>query len=301
MRGAGIVAGALLLCPFGASVGQNAPAGNSRIVGTVVDSIRGVGLDGAQVMISGFPGTVTTDSAGRFAIAGLAPGTYEIGAFHPLLDALGLTLTTKPFVLGRDSTAVANLAIPSGKTLAYRYCGNASGKAGPAAVAGRVRDPDSDEPLSGANVSLAWFDLTVSQSRLVRTPHELKTATDSSGFFKFCGLPEDLYGTAQATRAGVSTGEVTVNMSGNALTFENLAIAPPRPAPATGVLRGKVLSLDGKPLAQARVEASPTGVSNVTREDGSFTINEVPTGTQLIVVRHLGFAPISVSVNITSR
>jgi carboxypeptidase family protein/TonB-dependent receptor-like protein len=302
MRGAGIVAGALLLCPFGASVGQNAPAGNSRIVGTVVDSIRGVGLDGAQVMISGFPGTVTTDSAGRFAIAGLASGTYEVGAFHPLLDALGLTLTTKPFVLGRDSTAVANLATPSAKTLASRYCGSELTKSGPAAIAGRVRDPDTDEPVPGATISLAWVDISVSkQSGVVSTPHELHTVSDTSGFFKFCRLPEDLYGTVQATRSGVSTGEIAVSTSGNPLTFENLAIAPPRAVAATGAVRGKVLSPDDKPLAQARVEARPTGVSGVTGVDGTFSIDGIPTGTQLIVVRRLGFAPVGVPVNVTSR
>jgi hypothetical protein len=302
MRGAGIRAGVLLLFPFGAFFGQNAPAGNSRIVGIVVDSIRGVGLEGAQVMVSGFSWTVMTDSVGRFAIDGLAPGTYEVGVFHPLLEALGLTLTTKPFALGRDSTGVANLAIPSGKTLASRYCGNDLTKSAPSAVAGRVRDPDSDEPVSGAAVSLAWVDLAVSEGpRLVSTSHELHAMTDVSGFFKFCGLPEGLYGTVQATRSGVSTGEVTLSTTGNPLTFENLALAPPRAVPATGVVRGKVLSPDNRPLARARVEALATGASYITGDSGTFSINGIPTGTQPIVVRRLGFAPISVSVNVTSR
>ena len=71
--------------------------------------------------------TVITDSLGRFTIDSLAPGTYQIGVFHPLLETLGLTLTTRPFTVGRDSTGVANLAIPSVETLASRYCGTPAG------------------------------------------------------------------------------------------------------------------------------------------------------------------------------
>ena len=302
MRCAAILVGAMILAPVEGVLGQNAPAKTSRITGIVMDSVRGVGLQGADVMVSGLSSTATTDSLGRFAIEGIPPGTYEVGVFHPVIEALGLTLTTKPFVLGRDSTGIANLAIPSGKTLARRYCGSELTQAGPAAVAGRVRDPDDDTPVPGATVSLAWVDIAVSgRTRLVQTPHELHTETDSSGFFKFCGLPEDLDGTVQATHSRVSTGQVPVVTSGNPLTFENLAIARPRVIVARGIVSGTILSADGKPLVGARVEAQPSGVSNVTRYDGYFSLGEVPTGTQLLVVSHAGFAPVSVSVNVTSR
>jgi len=297
-----ILVGAMLLFPFEVLLGQDAAPRTSRITGIVVDSVRGVGLQGAEVMVSGLPSIVATDSLGRFVIEGLAPGTYEVGVFHPVIEALGLTLTTKPFVLGRDSTGIANLAIPSARTLAHRYCGTESIQSGPATVAGRVRDPDTDKPVPGATVSLAWVDIAVSRGkRLVQTPHELHTETDSSGFFKFCGLPDDLDGTVQASQSGVSTGEVAVTTAGNPLTFENLAIAPPRPVPSTGVVRGIVVSLDDKPLARARVEVRPTSVAYVTADDGTFSIGVVPTGTQQIVVRHVGFAPVGVSVNVTSR
>ena len=302
MHCASILVGAMLLSPFEAFFGQVAPSKTSRITGIVLDSVRGVGLQGADVMVSGLSSTATTDSLGRFAIEGIPPGTYEVGVFHPVIEALGLTLTTKPFVLGRDSTGIANLAIPSGKTLARRYCGNELTQAAPAAVAGRVRDPDNDTPVPGASVSLAWVDIAVSgRTRLVQTPHELHTETDSSGFFKFCGLPEDLDGTVQATHSRWSTAEVPVVTSGNPLTFENLTIARPRVIAARGIVSGMVFSADDKPLVGARVEARPSGVSNVTRYDGYFSLGEVPTGTQLIVVSHVGFAPVSVSVNVTSR
>jgi hypothetical protein len=125
--------------------------------------------------------------------------------------------------------------------------------------------------------------------------------TDSSGFFKFCALPEDLDGTLEVGHSGASTGEIAVTTVGNPLTFENLAIAPPRAAPSTGTVRGTVVSLDNKPLARARVEVRPTGVSYVTGDEGTFTIGAIPTGTQVIAVRHVGFAPVAVTVTVRSR
>jgi hypothetical protein len=300
-----MLAGAMLLSPFGAFFGQNAPPKTSRIVGTVVDSVRGVGLPGAEVMVSGLASIVMTDSLGRFAVEGIAPGTYEVGVFHPVIEALGLTLTTKPFVLGRDSTGIANLAIPSGRSLASRYCRSELSKPGPV-VAGRVRDPDTDAPVAGATVWLAWTDIsTVGRKSIVSIPHERQTETDSTGFFKFCGLPEDLGGTVKAMRSGVATGEVPVVTSGNPLTFENLTIAPPitppKLFPTRGLVGGTVFSVDDKPLEGARVEALPARVSNVTKFDGSFSLGEVPIGTQLLIVSHAGFLPVRTSVNVTSR
>ncbi|MEY2457678.1 MAG: hypothetical protein QOK06_2803 [Acidimicrobiaceae bacterium] len=302
MRREAICAGAILLFPFDAFLAQNAPAHTSRIIGIVVDSIDGTGLKGAEVLVSGSPLPVTTDSLGRFSVEGLSPGTYQVGVFHPLLETLGLTLTTKPFSVGRDSTGVADLAIPSVATLASRYCGRELTQARPAAVAGRVRDPDTDDPIQGATVSLSWLDITVSdRTQIVRNPHEMHVSTDASGFFKFCGLPSGIEGTVHAAQSTLLTGEVQVSTSDSPLSFEDLRIAASRSARGSGVVRGIVRSLDDKPLGGARVEAPVNGASSVTKPDGAFRLDSVPAGTQLIVVRQLGFEPISVSVNVTSR
>lgn len=302
MRLQAVCAGAILLFPFDAFFAQSVPAQTSRIIGIVVDSINGTGLKGAEVLVSGRSSPVMTDSLGRFAVEGLSAGTYQIGVFHPLLESLGLTLASKPFSIGRDSTGVANLAIPSVRTLASRYCGKELTTSRPATIAGTVRDPDSDEPIPGATVSLAWLDIAViDRTRIVPTPRELHVDTDASGFFRFCGLPADLEGTVQATRSDLPTAEVPVSTSGSPLAFENLTMAQSRSARGKGAVRGIVRSLDEKPVGGARVEAPVTGVSSLTRADGTFTIDSVPTGTQLIFVRQLGFEPLYVAVNVTSR
>src|ERR1700693_5517179 len=71
--------------------------GRAQIVGMVIDSLNGTYLSGAEVVIEGAKTTLFTDSLGRFRVDSLPPGTYQLGVFHPLLDTLGISLTTQPF------------------------------------------------------------------------------------------------------------------------------------------------------------------------------------------------------------
>ncbi|HXI99118.1 MAG TPA: carboxypeptidase-like regulatory domain-containing protein, partial [Gemmatimonadaceae bacterium] len=150
MRARRMMIGAMLVFAPGTFFAQSPAPKTSRIVGIVIDSLHQSGLEGAEVIVSGLASPVTTDSLGRFSVDSLAPGTYQVGVFHPLIESLGLTLASKPFNVGRDSTGVVSLAIPSATTLASRYCGKEVTAAHPAVVAGRVLDPDTDVPVSAA-------------------------------------------------------------------------------------------------------------------------------------------------------
>ena len=302
MRARRMMIGAMLVFTPGTFFAQSPAPKTSRIVGIVIDSLHQSGLEGAEVIVSGLATPVTTDSLGRFTVDSLVPGTYQVGVFHPLIESLGLTLASKPFNVGRDSTGVVSLAIPSVTTLASRYCGKEVTPAHPAVVAGRVVDPDSDVPVSGARISLAWVDMVVSkETGVVRTPHQLRADADSTGFFRFCGLPADLDAVVQGERSGISTGEVAISTHGSQLTFENLAIASSSENSKKGTVRGTVVSLDNQPVKAARVEAPMWGVAVVTKDDGTFNLEGIPTGTQLIIVRHIGFEVERVTVNVTSR
>jgi hypothetical protein len=96
--------------------------GTAQILGVVVDSLNGRFLSGAEVFIQGAQATLTTDSRGRFRIDSLAPGTYQVGVFHPLLDTLGITIATPPFYLGADSSSSILLAVPSAATIIRGAC-----------------------------------------------------------------------------------------------------------------------------------------------------------------------------------
>jgi hypothetical protein len=233
----------------------------------------------------------------------LAPGTYQVGVYHPLLESLGITLATKPFFLGPDSAAIVRLAVPSVPTLVRRYCGPELSESNSAVVTGRVLDPDDDRPIVGAKASLAWTDISVTkEAGVVRTPHERHALTDSNGQFKICAVPSDLYGTLQAVWGNATTPEIPFSMGGALLAYENLSIAnnvsERRP---TGVVTGHIFTEGGAPVQKARIDIPMSSVTTLSGEDGSFRFPQVLTGTQMLVAYSVGFTPTNGPVNVTSR
>jgi carboxypeptidase family protein/TonB-dependent receptor-like protein len=274
----------------------------SRILGVVGDSVNEAPLRNAEVIVAGLTPTFITDSLGRFTIDSVPPGRYQIGVFHPVLESLGVTLATAPFVVGPDSAAIVNLSVPSVATLVHQYCGAKQSTSMPSSFAGLVLDPETDAPVAGAKVSLAWTDITVNkESGVVRTPHEVHTETNSSGFFKLCAIPSNLNGTLQATRGNASTPEVPVTMRGALLAFQTMSIPSNAESLATGVVTGRVIFEDGKPVAGARLQIPASGVSTATRDDGGFNLTGVQTGTQVLVAMNLGSATAAGPINVTSR
>jgi len=103
--------------PLAAQNPATPSTGKGQIVGVVVDSLDGRFLAGADIVIRGGEPAAHTDSLGKFSIDSLVPGTYQVGVFHDLLDTLGITLLTRPFRVGPDSTMLVVLAVPSAATL----------------------------------------------------------------------------------------------------------------------------------------------------------------------------------------
>ena len=67
-------------------------------------------------------------------------------------------------------------------------------------------------------------------------------------------------------------------------------------------MRGAVVWLDGNPISEARVEAPMWGVAALSRADGTFNLNAVPTGTQLLMTFITsGSMSTRVTVNVTRR
>ena len=159
--------------------------GKAAIAGVVVDSLNGRYLTGADVMIEGAKATIVTDSLGKFRIDSLPPGTYQVGVFHPLLDTLGLTLATKPFHVGADSATFIVLAVPSAATIIRGACPVRPRAQGASAVIGRVLDPETLQPVAGAEVSIAWSQIDVSkEAGIRRTPHVVYDSTNATGAFR---------------------------------------------------------------------------------------------------------------------
>ena len=282
-----------------------AKTGTAQIVGVVIDSLNGRFLSGADVVIEGAKATLVTDALGRFRIDSLAPGTYQIGVFHPLLDTLGITLATPPFHLGADSSSSVLLAVPSAATIIRGACPKRPRPQGTSAVIGRVTDPETLQPVAGAEVSIAWTQIEVSKEAGVRrSPRLLYDSTGANGAYRICGLPNSMQATLQARRGRSVTAEVpiTIGDSETELFARTLLLShADSGAKGNATVSGRVV-LEGSPTnAGSRVEVVGTDVVALTNEKGEFTLRNLPSGSQILLARHLGFGAETVPVDLSSR
>jgi hypothetical protein len=281
--------------------------GTAEITGLVVDSLHGTYLRGAEVMVEGARTSVLTDSLGRFTISGLKPGTYQIGIFHPVLDSLGLSLATKKFYVGADSSSFVMLGVPSRTSIIRSTCPPPGPRAqGTSAVIGRVTDPETMQPVAGAEVSIAWTQLEVSKEIGVRrTPRLLYDSTNAQGEYSICALPSDMRATLQARKGTAVTAEVPITLGTDEteLFLRPLLLSRVDSGVKTGnaAVSGTVI-LEGAPSnAGSRVELVGTNIVAMTNEKGQFTMRNLPSGSHVLMARHLGFGAETVPVDLTSR
>ena len=154
-----------------------------------------------------------------------------------------------------------------------------------------------------------------------KTPRVREQPIGKDGRYRICGLPATMSGKLQVFRGGVQTGEVPVDLGGasgtDLLAMRSMSIASTAQIVAqsptdtgskkTTVIRGrarvtgKVLNKYGQPIVGARVELQNTGAATKTRANGEFTLDSLPSGTQTLEIRQLGFAPTEVAVELTQQ
>jgi hypothetical protein len=281
-------------------------AGKGQIVGAVVDSLKGGYLSGATIVIEGSRSAVETDSLGRFEVASLTPGTYQIKVFHALLDTLGITLLTQPVRVGADSSSIALLAVPSARTLIRRWCRIQTGPYGESAVIGRISDPETRQPVTRAEVSVAWIEIDISkEARMSRRPYLRRDSTDDSGAFRICGLPNSMQATLQAQRGSAITGEIPISLGDRSveLLARNIFLSPADGGRKSGnaTLSGTVTLENARTNAGTRLELLGTDIGATTNEEGEFIMRNLPSGSKLLLARHVGFVQQSVPVDLSSR
>ena len=297
-----------------------APAGAGVFKGVVLDSLHDSLLRGALVRVENTNREAFTDSLGRYRIDNVAAGAHRLVVIHPVLDTVGISLVTPPITVNAGEDKEIDLAIPSGETLISILCPAARRALGPAALVGFVRDADTDGAAKGAKVSLLYYESD--PLGLKKTPRVREAQIGDDGRYRICGLPPSMSGKLQVFRNGVQTGEVPVAL-GDSSDFKGLlamramsisstatvvAAAPndtgaKGPAMVRGRSRvtGRVLNKYGQPIAGARVELQGTGAATKTRTNGEFTLDSLPSGTQTIEVRQLGFSPTEVAVELSQN
>jgi len=280
--------------------------GKAQIVGVVVDSLNGWYLSDADVVIEGTKTTLETDSLGKFEIDTLAPGTYQVGIFHPLLDTLGITLVTKPFRIGPDSSSFVLLAVPSAATIIRAACADKPGGGDKSAVIGHVYDPETLQPMARAEVSVAWAEIEVSKEfGIRRTARLMRDSTDLLGTFKICGLPSSLQATLQARRGSTVTAEIPILLGekSSELLARTLLLSTADSSTKVGnaTVSGVVLLEGSSTSGESRVELVGTDIVALTNDKGEFTMRNLPSGSKVLLARHLGFGAETAPVDLSSR
>ena len=292
-------------------------AGTGSVEGTVADSIHLRPLAGGRVQAirmdvqddSEF--VAITDVRGRFRFAGLHPGRYALALASPLLDSLEYGAPATQVSVVARQVAHVELGIPSGRTLRAVACPGADLPLRTGALLGHTSDADTDRPLAGASVLVAWSELDIDSVTHVPTSGErlARTIADSLGAFRLCGVPTGEWLVVQVQHAnragsvlrltiddavGVLVRNLTFSVAGSQPLVAAAAGSSSNPtAPAafvgTASVTGIVRRDAGRPVAGAQVRMVAGGSVVRTDDSGRFLLSTLPAGTHDIEVKLLGY------------
>jgi hypothetical protein len=288
------------------------PIGFTLLQGYVIDSIHNTPLTQATVLIEGTSRSSITDKEGHYRIDSIPAGQHRVVVMHPLLDTAGVQMRTPPYPFGSGEAHDLDLAIPGGERLAKQFCRPAELTLGPGLMVGFVRDPDTNGPAKGAKVELVYTAVDIVGRK---SPRVRSALADSTGFYRICGIPADMSGKVQVFRNGVSSGEVPAEVT-NFIALRSFSIVAQhqavaevkndsgkvkRVAKGSASITGKVVDKKGAPLSGARVMLQGGGTVAISRPNGEFTLDSLPSGTQAIQVRKLGYAASEVPVELSAN
>jgi hypothetical protein len=307
---------------------------STMVSGTVYDSLSGRPLAGALVQLTagdlhGRVSSDRTDLLGNFSIGDVKPGDYIIGFTHPFLDSLGLEVPPRRLHLDGTASPTISLATPRPPSVLAQLCPAAGPSDSTGLMLGFLRDADTGAHLDGGTVILEWVEVRVTDDKKAITPvrRSLKVDADARGWYAICGIPTAGPVAAYAEGANSRTGSIDVRVPPRGILHRDFNI--PRGAAAVTVadatpdsgsdstkesgtrttparsgrarVAGTVRDRSGKPLGGARVMVWGTDVAANARDDGTFVLDKLPSGTQTLEARHIGYAARRVVVDLSSH
>lgn len=320
------VTAALVACVPATACAQ-APA--TTVTGIVFDSLARRPLRAARVELvnadnPAAPVSVTeTDSVGIYRLSGIAPGRYLAAFTHPILDSIGIERPPREVrVDGRVPAIRVDLALPSTQSLRLALCGNTAVVDSTALILGIIRDAASGATVPASTVTVQWVNVILVAGGLRRNIERRTFDTQETGWYALCGAPAAGTVVLTAGHDADSTEALELELPGDGFLRRDLwlgkardiagdsavtapraatdSLAPPaRPRRAgTGRISGTVVTADGaRPLPNADVIIGKTQRVR-TDERGVFTLAGIPTGTRMMDVRALGYAPITLPVDV---
>ena len=304
------------------SAQQTGASTTATVEGVVYDSVRSAPLNGAvvQLVSRDEPSQVfsaETDSSGAFRIVCVPHGTFIIGFLHAELTELDLQAISRNVRVGSKPVVHVELSIPGAVAIRTALCGAPAAGDSSGTVVGFVRDADSDMPVAGARITVAWRNFDIDKKGLHSEPRQVDARADASGWFAICGVPGDGVFDIRAQLGARATPFVQVDATSRGLAIRDLSLggdsaaaAPSqtagtslgRPAAqATAVLDGVIRDLSGAPLGGAQVTLPAAGAAASTGADGRFQIASLPSGTQPLVIAHVGLMPVRTTVDLASH
>jgi hypothetical protein len=311
-----------------------------RLEGTIAQGIASRSVHAAQVLLVHLQSELDTtvaaavDPSGRYQLESLPAGRYVVQLSHPTLDSLDVTLPPGRLEVAAGRTTHSDLSLPTGERLRALVCPGVSLGPEKAVVAGKVVDAETEAALVGASVVAAWTDIRVDRKarQIVTQRRQAVVSTGRSGEYRLCGVPAAKSLSLQIQhggRAGTATRLIVSPQEGvvirdlslsmrSAPTIDALDsiehLVPTRAADGSvadssrrelalsgdAIVAGTVRTASGQPVAGAEVRVRHGEPSTTTDAVGHFVLSGLPSGTQMLLVRHLGFALTEVPVELRS-
>ena len=314
----------LRLVVFASLLASSVARAQATVTGTVMDSVSHRPLAGAMIQMAADSSQnvkmATTDSLGVYRIDSVAPGTYIIGFFHPALDSLGIDLAPKRFTVVGSGEQRVDLAVPPATRLEAQLCRTSTAKDSTGLLLGHLRDAETGMPRQGT-VTVMWMELTIGQGGIRRNRQQIPIKSNELGWFALCGLPSDIDLQASAEAGDQESGVVELRVPAASLlmrdflvskadsevaqTDDSSAVKGVLPLPMLRRGRARVSGIvhndKGKPIGNADVSVPGTGLDGRTQESGTFAISGLPSGTQTVEVRAIGFEPKRLAVDLTKE
>lgn len=201
----------------GAVLETRAGSGRRRVTelatveGMVYDSARAQPLSGALVYLAGTTFRDTTDTDGRFRIAGVPEGEYAITFTHPQLRRFNVHPPAAPVVVNSSGETTMDLGLPveaRADALAETCTSDSEHRRNRSGIlVGRIVDDVTETALPGATLSVEWSTISGAAGVALTEQREAVVVTaDSDGSFVVCGLPRTRPLRVHATRSGPVRG-----------------------------------------------------------------------------------------------
>jgi hypothetical protein len=284
---------------------------DSKLARTAWVSMVQLDADGATTL------NPKPDERGRFRLDSIPAGRYLVQIGNAMLDSLDVALPPSEVHIQEGQTARAIFPLPSGTRLRDAICQGVQLPSGKVVVAGRTMNVDTGKPIAGATVIAAWTALNFDSANVRVVPEQRVAAvkTDDGGEYRLCGVPADRPLSLQLQAGGHASAVVRVTVSEQqGAAVQHLSISPAsaptiaeldsvehlvvgadstRPELAltgTARLQGTIRGAGDQPLAGAQVHLRDAAPIATTDSAGRYALDALPAGTQMLLVRQIGYA-----------